>query len=1120
MKNFYLIISAVFIALLIPFTKKVSNIQSEIQFITIGDGTAIERKYEYILMRYSNPITGEIPRDIRVLELEYARSLSYSTKEKDRNDKILRNNWQRRGPINFGGRTRAVALDIRNEDVVIAGGVSAGMWRSEDRGLNWQRTTALHQLSSVTCLTQDIREGKEDTWYYGTGEFFGNSASLRGNGIFKSTNNGLSWEPLESTITGSPVYWDNRFDFVWNIVTNHTNKEEDEVLVAFSLGGIARSTDGGLSWTTVLGGFGNAYSFCSDIAISPNGVYYAALSQFAPNNESSIKSGIFRSTDGVNWTDITPDFMPDKFNRIVIGIAPSDESIVYFSAETPGSGHRTYRRDGVEMWHSFWKYKYISGDGSGTNGLWQDRSSNLPYSGNDLREHFNTQQGYNFVLKVKPDNPDVVFIGATNLYRADDAFATKSNYKWIGGYGRSIPGMDYQEYPNHHPDVHTLFFSYTNPNILYTGSDGGVHRTNSCMDNNVVYEDLNKGYFTTQYYTIALDHKKGSPKIAGGLQDNTTLASFVDNINDEWVTITKGDGFYCAYEDGGKILYSSRNSMFQPKIRIYRTQFDDNNKIIHQRRIDPIGGSDFIWNTPIILDKNNQNIMYVAGGKVIWRNNDLSSIPFVNSTDSTNIGWDSLSHTYISDERVFITAIAVSKHPANVFYYGTSDGRVFRIDDAHIGNPVPIEITGSNFQDGYVSSIAIDPDDASEVLVSFSNYGIISIFRSVNRGGNWVPVAGNLEDNTNGTGNGPAVNWISILKLNERKVYLAGTSTGLYKTGYFDGEFTVWEPEAEDVIGNVPVDMIDLRLSDNYVAVGTHGTGVFTTYFKNVPDVPSKPELIAPQNAIGGMKNFVEFSWGEAKGAYSYVLELSLSPDFDVLFDLKKGIKTTKYELTIPSDTQIVYYWRVYAVNSMGIGNMSETRQFKTAPPAPLLLSPEQASKDNPLELDLEWTPVEGCTGYRIQLATSLSFGSGVLVDTVLSMSKFRASNLEANRRYYWRVASVDEWGEGVFSKTSNFFTGDFALVGELNLNFTLNKLYPNPVKESFNIELMQERDGLVSVWINSSVGKIYDCMYEGYLSQGINNLTLSVEGMPSGLYFVTVKCFNRQIVKPVLILR
>lgn len=1120
MKNIYPLISLVFAALLIPFAEKVREMQSEQNFAAISDGTAIERKYEYLLMRYKNPVTGEIPRDIRALELEYAQSLSLSNRLKKSNDKILRNNWQRRGPINFGGRTRAVALDIRNEDMLIAGGVSGGMWRSVDRGLNWQRTTALHQLSSLTCVTQDIREGKEDIWYYGTGEFFGNSASLRGNGIFKSTNNGLSWEPLESTITGSPVYWDNRFDFIWNIVTNHTNKEQDEVLAAFSLGGIARSTDGGSSWTTVLGGFGNAYSFCSDIAISPSGVYYAALSQFAPNNENSIKSGLFRSTDGVNWTDITPDFMPEKFNRIVIGIAPSDESVVYFSAETPGSGHRTYRRDGVEMWHSFWKYKYMGGDGAGTNGVWEDRSSNLPYSETDLREHFNTQQGYNYVLKVKPDNPDVVFIGATNLYRADDAFKTKNNYKWIGGYGPSIPGMDYQEYPNHHPDVHALFFSYINPNVLYTGSDGGVHRTNSCMDDNVIHDDLNRGYFTTQYYTIALDHETGSPKIAGGLQDNTTLASFVNDINDEWVTITKGDGFFCAYEDGGKILYSSRNSMFQPKIRIFRTQFDENNNIIHQRRIDPVGGSDFIWNTPVILDKNNQNIMYVAGGKVIWRNSDLSGIPFVDSMDSTNIGWDSLSHTYIGEEGVFITAIAISQQPANVFYYGTSDGRVFRIDDAHTGNPVPVEITGSNFQGGYVSSIAIDPDDASEVFITFSNYGIISIFRSVNSGGTWIPVAGNLEDNPNGSGNGPAVNWLSILKLNDRKVYLAGTSTGLYKTGYFDSEFTVWEPEAEDVIGNVPVDMIDVRLSDSYVAVGTHGTGVFTTYFTSVPDLPAEPQLIAPQNSIGGLKNFVEFSWEPVYGAYSYILELSLEPDFNLLYDVKKGIKSTKYELPIPSDTQKVYYWRVYAVNSMGVGIVSESRQFKTAPSAPLLLSPEQASRDNPLELDLEWAYVEGITGYRIQLATSLSFGSGVLVDSIVTETRFRAMNLEPNRRYYWRAASIDEWGEGVFSKTSNFFTGDFASVGEMDYNFTIYNLYPNPVKESFNIELITERDGMASVWINSAVGKNYDCLYEGYLNLGSNNLKLSAGRLPSGLYFVTVKQFNRQIVKPVLIMR
>ena len=105
--------------------------------------------------------------------------------------------WAAIGPENYGGRTRALALDVRDEDIVLAGGVSeeCGVPQTlEPIGLKEPRTT---RFKSVTAITQDIRTGREDTWYYGTGELVGNSsrapgAPFRGDGIFKSTDNGIS----------------------------------------------------------------------------------------------------------------------------------------------------------------------------------------------------------------------------------------------------------------------------------------------------------------------------------------------------------------------------------------------------------------------------------------------------------------------------------------------------------------------------------------------------------------------------------------------------------------------------------------------------------------------------------------------------------------------------------------------------------------------------------------------------------------------------------------------------------------------------------------------------------------------------------------------------------------
>ncbi len=131
--------------------------------------------------------------------------------------------------------------------------------------------------------------------------------------------------------------------------------------------------------------------------------------------------------------------------------------------------------------------------------------------------------------------------------------------------------------------------------------------------------------------------------------------------------------------------------------------------------------------------------------------------------------------------------------------------------------------------------IAVDPRDAEKVMVVFPNYGVISIFASDDGGATWTPVSGNLEENSDGSGSGPSVRWISILYVNDQPVYLAGTSVGLFSATKLNGMNTVWAPEALTKIGNIVVDMIDVRQSDGYVAVATHGNGIYSTYINEIP---------------------------------------------------------------------------------------------------------------------------------------------------------------------------------------------------------------------------------------------------------------------------------------------
>src|ERR1043166_9174827 len=87
--------------------------------------------------------------------------------------------------------------------------------------------------------------------------------------------------------------------------------------------------------------------------------------------------------------------------------------------------------------------------------------------------------------------------------------------------------------------------------------------------------------------------------------------------------------------------------------------------------------------------------MYLAGGTTIWRNSNLTTIP-LSSNNTTSVNWTQLTNSAVSGST--ISALGISKTSANRLYYGTDNGKVFRLDGANSGNPSPTDIwTGKGF---------------------------------------------------------------------------------------------------------------------------------------------------------------------------------------------------------------------------------------------------------------------------------------------------------------------------------------------------------------------------------------------------------------------------------------
>ena len=694
--------------------------------------------------------------------------------------------------------------------------MSGGLWRSTNGGESWRKVTRRSQSPSITCIVQDPRPNRSHIWYYGSGERFGNSAGAggafyRGTGVYKSVNGGRSWKLLSAT-DDNDVVAISPFDIINSIAINPTNGD----IYVGTFNGVHRSQDGGKSFEEVLaGGFDNT----AEVVISPSGRIYVTIESAGDPN-----AGFFTSMDGDTWENITPGNFVPAFGRTVMEIDPNDENRVYFFTQNQSGGIPAllFKYDATAVLDS----------------AWTDLSVNLP-AGLGNVGNLNLQGGYNMLVKVQPTNPDVVFVGGTNLYRSTTGFTTPTGIEsWIAGYS-PVPPTSFNLYTNQHPDQHEMVFFPSNPNKVLSANDGGVFLTEDITTEEegepVTWTSLNNGYLTTQPYGVSFDPEANSDDLIAGFQDNGTWFTNSTDPTAPWVEDFGGDGGISAIADGGRTRYVSSQLG-----NIFRFNFDSAGVFTSFSRVTPAGASGFAFIAPFILDPNNDNIMYLPAGNRIWRNNDLDELPLFSNALAT-VNWVELSNTAAS---AAITALDVSTFPvANRLYYGTSAGQIFRMDNANLDNQAVVDIsTGKGLPPGFVNDINVDPSNSDRVIVTFSNYGIQSLFFTADGGETWTDISGNLEENPDGTGNGPSVRSTAFFGNSQifngklQPVFVA-TSTGLYVTSRLNGENTKWRLE-NFVIGNAVADEVKTR-KDGFVALSVHGNGLFSARFPMIFSLPN-----------------------------------------------------------------------------------------------------------------------------------------------------------------------------------------------------------------------------------------------------------------------------------------
>jgi PKD repeat protein len=582
------------------------------------------------------------------------------------------------------------------------------------------------------------------------------------------------------------------FTTVQKIVVTSTGR-----VLAATNDGIFVSDNNGASWTNNLSGF------IADLEIAPDGT-----TLYAGKGRNGTTGAVYKSVDsGDNWSSITPSGAVQE--RVELAIAPSNGSVIYAVASN-GDNVSWFKKstDGGTNWTDITIPKYMT------------QSCTLSAEDDFARG----QAWYDLILAVHPTNPDILLAGGIDVNKSTDGGSTWSTITyWTGKCA-----------PYSHADQHAIIFRPGSPNEVIVGSDGGVsYSSNAGSSSSPSFTIMNKGFNITQFYSATIHPDARKNYFLGGTQDNGTQRFKYEGIN---ATDEPTGG------DGGFSFIDQKNPNIQITSYVYNNYYISRDGGASFTTLQSSNDGRFI--NPSAYD-NNLHILYSA-------KNSSSLNRITNIEGSPTIG--SIS---IKDLGATASHIKVSPYTANTttLFVGTGAGKVFKITNAQGNSPGISEVTGASFPSGNVSCIEIGADE-NELLVTFSNYGVNSVWYTDNGGTSWVSKEGDLPD--------MPVRW-ALFNPNDRTQVILATEVGVWSTSNLGNSSPNWVASTSG-LANVRTDMLILRESDYEVIAATHGRGFFTSNgFSNIdPSVLGAYFSVDGKTTIykGGSVSFEDLSTG------------------------------------------------------------------------------------------------------------------------------------------------------------------------------------------------------------------------------------------------------------------
>ncbi|MEP1033555.1 glycosyl hydrolase [Ekhidna sp.] len=800
------------------------------------------------------------------------------------------------GPTVMSGRVVDLAVDPVDPSHFYVAYASGSLWETKNNGTSFDPIFDNQIVMTIGDIAVDWKNG---ILYVGSGENNSSRSSYSGYGMFKSSDNGETWENIGLTEThhiGRILIHPSNPNTLWVGALGHLYSENPDR-------GVYKSTDGGKTWNKTL--FVNNRTGIVDLVMqpaNPNVLIAAAWEKDRKAwnfKEAGAGTAMYRSEDGGNtWQEIADNSgFPDTngTGRIGLSFAPSDPNRVYAILDNQDRRDKDDEDESGDLskdqLRTMSNQEFLDLENTDINEFLDDNGFPREYNAVDIKK--DVQAG-----KVKPQDLVIYTEDANSLlfdtpvkggemYRSNDAGKTWTkthedyiesmifSYGYYFGqvrvdaqdpdviYTMGVPvvrsddgGKTFKSIneDNVHVDHHALWINPKDPRHLILGNDGGVYVS---YDTGTTWTNCNSPS-VGQFYSIAVDMDEPY-NVYGGLQDNGVWKGpSTYSYSRRWYQEGKYPYERLMGGDGMQVAVDTRDNTTVYTGYQFGNYFRINTSTGERKYITPrhtLGDAPYRWNweAPIAISSHNQDIIYFGSNR-FHRSMDKGE-SFETLSDDLTQGGKKGDVSYGT-----LTSISESPTRFGLIYVGSDDGLIHRSDDVgdswtKITNGLP-----TNF---WISAIVSSKHSEGRVYASLNGYRWDNfqplVYRSDNYGNNWKNISGNLPNEP--------INVVKEDPINENIIYV-GTDHGVYVS--LDGGIS-YHAFAEG-LPNTPVHDLIVHPRENDLVLGTHGRGI---YIGNVALIQQMNSEILAKTLHAFPIDEVTFSsrWGSKTWTWGDVIE-------------------------------------------------------------------------------------------------------------------------------------------------------------------------------------------------------------------------------------------------------